>query len=244
VNPYEILEVRPGATAEDVKAAYHRLAKQWHPDRFSGDQKIEAEHKFRQLTEAFNMLKSVVPKAADVAPKPAAPAASAPAPATPFATGSIALDTTPMVTSVQDWFNKAKSAFENRQHQEALGYIEYALKLESEKYDYHALHSKILDAIGQDKRALVGALENCLRLNNKDADSAIKLAETYQGIGMYARATRYWEWAANLAPDHPYFVKQKASAKERAQETAEGIGGQFRLWVDQAKDALTKLTKR
>ena len=252
MNPYEILEVRPGATAEEVKASYHRLAKQWHPDRFTGDQKAQAEQKFRQLSEAFNMLKGVLPRSTEPAvPAPSAPARpapaprSAPAPSGPGGTGSIALDTTPTATSsVQDWFNKAKAAFENKRHPEALGYIEYALKLEAEKYDYHALHAKILDAIGQDRRALVGALENCLRLNNKDADSAIKLAETYQGIGMYARATRYWEWAGNLAPDHPYFVKQKASAKERAQEAAEGLGGQFRLWVDQAKDAFGKLTRR
>ena len=255
MNPYEILEVRPGATAEEVKAAYHRLAKQWHPDRFTGDQKTQAELKFRQLTEAFNMLKNVVPRAAEPAPQAASPRATvpgqaapgqgAPAAASPRATGSIALDATPtMTSSVQDWFNKAKHAYEIKSFKDALGFIEYALKLENEKYDYHALHAKILDAIGQDKRGLVGALEHCLRLNNKDADSAIKLAETYQGIGMYARATRYWEWAANLAPDHPYFVKQKASAKERAQEAAEGLGGQFRMWVDQAKDALGKLTKR
>ncbi len=250
MNPYEILEVRPGASADEVKASYHRLAKQWHPDRFTGEQKSQAEHKFRQLSEAFNMLRSVLPRSAEPAapPVPPAPAAApkaAPAPASPGGTGSIALDTTPAPTGgVQEWFNKAKSAFETKRHQEALGFVQYALKLENEKYDYHALHAKILDALGTDKRALVGALENCLRLNNKDADSAIKLAETYQGLGMYARATRYWEWAANLAPDHPYFVKQKASAKDRAQEAAEGLGGQFKLWVDQAKDAFGKLTRR
>jgi len=249
VNPYEILEVRPGATADEVKAAYHRLAKQWHPDRFTGEQKTQAEHKFRQLTEAFNMLKNAVPRTPEppaASPAVAKPAAgpSLPAPETPRATGSIKLDTTPVTSSLQDWYNKAKHAFETKSHQEALGYIQYVLKLENEKYDYHALHAKILDAMGTDKRGLVGALEHCLRLNNKDVDSAIKLAETYQGIGMYARATRYWEWAANLAPDHPYFVKQKASAKEKAQEAAEGIGGQFRLWVDQAKGALGKLTRR
>ena len=255
MNPYEILEVRPGATADEVKAAYHRLAKQWHPDRFVGDQKTQAELKFRQLTEAFNMLKNVVPKTAEPSPSPTATvpggrlpgtmSGAIPAPASPRSTGTIALDTSPTPTSsVQDWFNKAKNAFETKRHQEALGFIEYALKLETEKYDYHALHVKILDAIGTDKRGLVGALEHCLRLNNKDADSAIKLAETYQGLGMYARATRYWEWAGNLAPDHPYFAKQKASAKERAQEAAEGLGGQFRLLVDQAKGVFGKLTKR
>lgn len=267
VNPYEILEVKPGATAEDVKSAYHRLAKQWHPDRFTGEQKTLAEQRFRLLTEAFNMLKNVVPRAADLPPAasssgmlpPAAgttaipasaspratvPSSPVPPPVSPVATGSIKLDTAPQATGVQDWFNKAKASFERKNPQEALGFIQYALKLENEKYDFHALHAKILDTLGTDKRGLVGALEQCLRLNPKDVDSAIKLAETYQGIGMYARATRYWEWAANLAPDHPYFVKQKASAKEKAQEAAEGLGGQFRLWVDQAKGALSKLTKK
>ena len=91
MNPYEILEVRPGASADEVKASYHRLAKQWHPDRFTGEQKSQAEHKFRQLSEAFNMLRSVLPRSAEPAapPVPPAPAAApkaAPAPASP-ATG-------------------------------------------------------------------------------------------------------------------------------------------------------------
>jgi tetratricopeptide (TPR) repeat protein len=187
------------------------------------------------------MLKNAVPRS----PEPTSQAAATVPPSLdPRTTGKIALDTNPAPSSVQDWFNKAKILFDTKCYQEALGFIQYALKMEAEKYDYHALHAKILEAIGTDKRGMVGALEHCLRLNNKDADSAIKLAETYQGLGMYSRATRYWEWAANLAPDHPYFLKQKASTKERAQETAEGIGGQFRLWVDQAKGAFSKLTKR
>ena len=57
MNPYEILEIAPGSSAEDIKAAYHRLAKRWHPDRFTGAEKEEAEKRFRQLAEAFNMLK-------------------------------------------------------------------------------------------------------------------------------------------------------------------------------------------
>ncbi|HLO68606.1 MAG TPA: DnaJ domain-containing protein, partial [Holophaga sp.] len=57
MNPYEVLEISPGSRPEEIKAAYHRLAKQWHPDRFNGAAKAEAEGRFRQLAEAFNMLK-------------------------------------------------------------------------------------------------------------------------------------------------------------------------------------------
>lgn len=32
---YEILELEPGASPEEVKRAYRDLVKVWHPDRFS-----------------------------------------------------------------------------------------------------------------------------------------------------------------------------------------------------------------
>ena len=63
MNPYEILNVQPGATPEEIKDAYHRLAKQWHPDRFTGADRELAEKKFRQLAEAFAMLKTASPRA-------------------------------------------------------------------------------------------------------------------------------------------------------------------------------------
>ncbi|MBI4911448.1 MAG: J domain-containing protein [Acidobacteria bacterium] len=249
MNPYDLLEIKPGATADEIKTAYHRLAKQWHPDRFTGPEKEQAEHRFRQLTEAFNMVKSSAPAARPIEldhnkPQASDPSATIPSAPAPGAPTPIVVRPADVHTATQDWYANAKKAYEGNRFGEALGLIQYALKLDSEKWDYHALQAKILEAMGTDKRSLVGALENCLRLNNRDADAAIKLAETYQALGMYARATRYWEWARNLAPDHPYFVKQRASAKEKAMETAEGLGGTLKMWVDQAKDALSRITKR
>ena len=57
MNPFNVLEIPPDATSEDIKAAYHRLAKRWHPDRYTGPEKEEAESRFRELAEAFSMLK-------------------------------------------------------------------------------------------------------------------------------------------------------------------------------------------
>ncbi|MEI3279498.1 MAG: J domain-containing protein [Eubacterium ramulus] len=31
-NPYEVLGVSPGATDEEIKKAYRRLSRQYHPD--------------------------------------------------------------------------------------------------------------------------------------------------------------------------------------------------------------------
>jgi molecular chaperone DnaJ len=51
---YEILSVSRGASADDVKKAYRKLALQYHPDRNHGDH--EAADKFKEATEAFEVL--------------------------------------------------------------------------------------------------------------------------------------------------------------------------------------------
>jgi molecular chaperone DnaJ len=52
---YEILGVQRGADAEAIKRAYRKLALQYHPDRNSGS--TEAEDQFKELTEAYEVLK-------------------------------------------------------------------------------------------------------------------------------------------------------------------------------------------
>ena len=52
---YEVLGVARGATVEEIKKAYRKLALQWHPDR-NPDNKTEAEAKFKEATEAYEVL--------------------------------------------------------------------------------------------------------------------------------------------------------------------------------------------
>src|SRR4051794_30660330 len=50
---YTCLGLRPWATAADIRAAYHRCAKQWHPDV---DPRPEAKARFQCITEAYRIL--------------------------------------------------------------------------------------------------------------------------------------------------------------------------------------------
>jgi molecular chaperone DnaJ len=59
---YETLGVARGASADDVKKAYRKLAMQFHPDRNPGDK--TAEHKFREINEAYDVLKDEQKRAA------------------------------------------------------------------------------------------------------------------------------------------------------------------------------------
>jgi molecular chaperone DnaJ len=59
---YEILGAAKGASKDDLKKAYRKLAMQHHPDRNPGDE--EAERKFKDLNEAYDVLKDDQKRAA------------------------------------------------------------------------------------------------------------------------------------------------------------------------------------
>ncbi|KAK3443073.1 dnaJ homolog subfamily B member 4 [Eucalyptus grandis] len=55
VDYYNVLKVNRGATDEDLRKAYKRLAMKWHPDKNPINHK-EAEAKFKLISEAYDVL--------------------------------------------------------------------------------------------------------------------------------------------------------------------------------------------
>lgn len=234
MNPFNVLEVPPEASPEDIKAAYHRLAKRWHPDRFTGDEKVEAETRFRQLAEAFSILKDPekrqnllqqLPKA-----QPAGPRES-----------ELAQERTP-----EDWAAMAKAAFEEGKVDQARALIHYAIRLDSGKPGYHSLLASILEREGGDLRAVVKALETTVKLAPRDVESHIRLANHFHTLGMTARSQRHLEIAREISPNHP---KLRAAASKRAKEAA-GASRKSKEpeppkgLIDQLKDLWGRLTGR
>ena len=232
MNPFQVLEIPPDASADDIKAAYHRLAKRWHPDRYTGAEKAEAENRFRELAEAFSILKDPAKRLTLQQQLPK----SQPSPVEKEPEG--AQERTP-----EDWAAMAKTAFEEGNIDQARALIHYAIRMDGEKAHYHALLASILEKEGGDLRAVVKSLETAVRLAPRDVDSHIRLAGHFQTLGMAARAQRHLQAAKDIAPNHPKLRTPaskgtKAAAtpsKGKAPAPPEGL-------VDQLKGLWSRLT--
>ena len=55
-DPYQVLGLERGASDEEVKKAYRRLAKKYHPDANPGD--AEAARKMQEINAAYEQIKN------------------------------------------------------------------------------------------------------------------------------------------------------------------------------------------
>lgn len=57
MNPYEVLGVKPGASQDEIKSAYRKLIKKYHPDQY-GDNPLKelAQEKMIEINEAYDAL--------------------------------------------------------------------------------------------------------------------------------------------------------------------------------------------
>jgi len=56
-NPYEVLGIKEGASQEEIKAAYRKQVKKYHPDRHQDNPLYElAQEKLQEINEAYDYL--------------------------------------------------------------------------------------------------------------------------------------------------------------------------------------------
>ncbi len=77
MDPYQVLGVSRAASRAEVRAAYHRLARRWHPDFYAAPgqerARAEAEVAMKNLNAAYRMLAQSLAPEVDLAPSPPRP---------------------------------------------------------------------------------------------------------------------------------------------------------------------------
>ncbi|MBW4676300.1 MAG: DnaJ domain-containing protein [Desmonostoc geniculatum HA4340-LM1] len=141
-HAYEILELEPGASPAQVKRAYRKLVKVWHPDRFFNQkEKQEAEEKIKKINAAYNQLKS---EFSSESPPTANPSSSSPK--------------NPTKVSVKRWDAEAfytlgvENATRSR-YEDAIADFTHAIRLNPRYIDAYKYRGLICSQLGYEYRA-------------------------------------------------------------------------------------------
>lgn len=182
MNPYEVLQIRLGASPDEVRNAYHQLARDWHPDKFTGAEKQAAEAKFRTIAEAYAAIKkgTVPSQGATIPPMP---------------------QETTQEKTPSDWLAEAKAALRNNQYDTAIAMSQYCFNYPQVASEARMVYAGVLEATGKDVKAKARAYEEVIRLNPDNAEAVVKLAELYQALNMPSRAASMRERAKALGCD-------------------------------------------
>lgn len=189
---YQLLGVAPTASAAEIRAAYLRLAREKHPDRFSDPQeKRNAEKAFQEATEAFNTL--VNPRTR----KEYDEARHRPRPQTPEAVAS-------------DAFERAGKALETGTIDDAVTLLRTAVHHAPAVAEYHAALGRALARVPAHAREAVQVLEHAGQLDPKNAAVFAELAAVLARQGLRIRAQKAIETALRLAPRDPRVARLAA----------------------------------
>lgn len=213
---YDVLDVSRESTAEQMKLKYYELARRYHPDRF---RRAEAglvrrlETAFARVAQAYDTLRddrlranydaklSARQKAqqlAESAPKPTAPVAEEPAPTTEAAHEA----KVSIAERAEQHFKEGYAALESGQKKLALSLFASAANAIPKEARYRAFYGRVLAAHEDTRRAAEAELQAAVKLDPKNAEYRVLLAELYRDLGLMLRARGEAERALAAAPDN------------------------------------------
>lgn len=185
---YKLLGVSSSATQEEIKKAFFRLAKKYHPDRHRGDNTGSYEAKFAQINEAYNLLKDEASK--DEYDKKYRDL------------GRKSKRSAHEKYQAEELYHTALKAIKIKDVNSAIDLLKAAIRLEPEKAEYY---STLGTALSEKPRRLHEAREICekaVEMEPYDVDNYVNLGMVYRKAGLEIRARKQFEKALRWDPNH------------------------------------------
>ncbi len=208
MNYYDILGVSRDATTEEITAAFKRLVRELHPDKFnSEEEKREAEKRFQEITRAFNILKD--PEKRREYDK------------------TLGEQTFSNSTSSQvgvqinsdDLFKKGLNLYKNEDFESAESYFQAAIKRgmsTPECYFYLALTQMKLP---RRSKKVIENLEHAINLDPLNLKYRLALADFFLEKGVKSKAIYHYKRALKLDPKNQRVInvlRQLGLVKEKS----------------------------
>lgn len=208
MNYYDILGVSRDATTEEITAAFKRLVRELHPDRFSTEEeKRKAEKRFQEITRAFNTLKD--PEKREEYDK--------------TLNDHTFVSSTSSQSSTQinsdDLFKKGLMLYKNEDYESAESYFQAAIKRgmsTAECYYYLALTQMKLP---RRSKKVIENLEQAINLDPLNLKYRLALADFFLEKGVKTKAIYHYKRALKLDPKNQRVInvlRQLGLVKEKS----------------------------
>ena len=233
-NYYKILEISRNATTEEIKEAYHRLAREYHPDLHPGNP--SAEERFKEICEAYEVLSDSVQR-------------------TLYDQGvdTNRSDRKKSGSSPQDFYVRAAAKSLEKNYHGAVEDYSQAIELNPEFVEAYLKRGMARYKLGDDR----GTLKDCnqaLQINPNLAQAYYYQGRARYRLGYTQAAIEAYTQAIRLEPDYaqayyhrglanhdlkelPLAIEDLQKASEFFNEQGDRTGNQL------ARDTLKTLTK-
>lgn len=185
---YEVLDVSRIATADEIKDAYHKLARQYHPDRFHQvDAGLRAEigSAFARIAQAYEVLSDTGQRSGyDKKRGPQATVTTRPEPKKESSAPSVKKEDSRAEIS----FRRGMEALAQNQFDDAARWLAEAATLEPREARYRAHYGRALTFRADSRRIAETELQAALAIEPNNAVFRVMLAELYQRVGLRRRA--------------------------------------------------------
>ena len=253
VNYYEILEIPSDADEREIKKAYHRLARELHPDKASSPEEArKVEERFAAVSAAYNALKDPEKRSelnrnmakgaqgpsAGGGPIPTATArvmnvsrgranaaegASESAQAGGGAKPAVGI-TPERVAIAQKAFARGMQFFKENNLPKAISFFEAAIQNNDQEAFYHARLAMALIKERRSATRAIDAAQKAIDLDPYNLEHKFNLAFIYETIGSKSNATRIYKDILRWDADNPRAKTAVAALKHRRGAFGLGLG--------------------
>jgi len=203
---YEVLGVGRGASYEELKNAYHALARRFHPDRFhqeEADLRRRIDTAFAQIARAYEALSDPSLRSDyDARAARKAPAERRQDAAETVKEPNEEREDPPKTkqAGAADCFKQGQEALKQNRREEAIRLLAEAAKVEPREPRYRAHYGYSLIRNPNTRRAAERELQAALSLDPDNSSYRVMLAELYQVLGLRRRAEGELERALAVDP--------------------------------------------
>lgn len=185
---YDVLDVPQVATGDEIKDAYHKLARQYHPDRFHQSEaglRAEIGSAFARIAQAYETLSDAGQRAAYDRKQKLAPG---PATAKPEPIKESSAPAKKEDSRAKISFRRGMEALEQEKFDEAARLLAEAATLEPREARYRAQYGRALTFLPNSRRVAESELQAAVAMEPNNSAFRVMLAELYQRVGLRRRA--------------------------------------------------------